>query len=122
MIPSVVAVAATICVVATCIFGAHTIVAPTTLAGAYNVPYFSTFLVPDVDTSGTPGGLHQAAASYESLLRNRGVIDDDGAHYLNPSQVQILMTQLYKVPAGQQVVYGSRFLAVCNKTIDRERS
>jgi len=90
MIP-VVAVAATICVFATCLFGTQMIVAPTTLAGAYNVPYFSTFLVPDIDSSGTPGGLHQAAASYKSLLRSKGVIDDDGEHYLNPSQVTIFL-------------------------------
>lgn len=57
------------------------------LSGPYNVPYFSTFLVPREHFS--RGGLHQAAIPYERKLRSQGIIDDDGVHYLNPSQVMI---------------------------------
>jgi hypothetical protein len=57
----------------------------TVLSGPYNVPYFSTFLVPQEHF--TRGGLHQAAIPYERSLRKQGVVDDDGVHYLSSSQV-----------------------------------
>ena len=63
-----------------------------TALDSYNVPYFSTFLVPDDPSRRfTQGGLHEAAMPYERLLKSKGVIDDDGKHYISPSQVPLQM-------------------------------
>ena len=61
----------------------------TVLSGPYNVPYFSTFLVPAEHFS--RGGLHEAAIPYERKLRSDGIVDDDGVHYLNPLQASHLL-------------------------------
>lgn len=62
------------------------------LSGPYNVPYFSTFLVPAEHFS--RGGLHEAAIPYERKLRSDGIVDDDGVHYLNPLQGKELADEL----------------------------
>jgi hypothetical protein len=83
-----VAVGAAICMIACLAFSVSTGLHGTVLEegrGPYNVRYFSTFLVPTEHF--TRGGLHQAAIPYERQLRKQGVVDDDGEHYLNPSQV-----------------------------------
>ena len=83
-----VAVGAAICMIACLAFSVSMGLHGTVLEegrGPYNVRYFSTFLVPTEHF--TRGGLHQAAIPYERQLRKQGVVDDDGEHYLNPSQV-----------------------------------
>ena len=77
---------ATSLIVVLCIWHTSTSGSATVLAGPYNVPYFSTFIVPKEHF--TRGGLHQAAIPYERQLRSQGIIDNDREHVLNPSQAQ----------------------------------